>query len=289
LNAIRLIDGIGPIADQYDLFLLDQWGVLHNGEAAHPEAVEAMRRLRHAGKSIVLISNSSKRSPSSVGNLERLGVERGLYDDVITSGEMAWQEMKAGTVPFLRDLGPRCFLFTWGGDASFLKGLRFTAVDTVDDADFLLLAGTSGANIDIYEDELRAGIRRGLPMVCLNRDYVSVDPAGRLVECSGKVAARYEALGGKVRYYGKPGREIYEAAFARAPGSHRHPIIIGDSLHHDIAGGRAAGIGTIFITAGIHSFDLGIRAGETPTAQAVTALCKKEGVCPDFAMAKLVW
>ncbi len=65
--------------------------------------------------------------------------------------------------------------------------------------------------------------------------------------------------------------------------------MIGDSLHHDIAGGRAVGIGTIFITAGIHSFDLGIRPGETPTAQAVTALCKDEGVCPDFAMAKLAW
>lgn len=289
MNAVRLIDGIGPIAGQYDLFLLDQWGVLHNGEAAHPEAVEAMRQLRRAGKSIVLISNSSKRSLSSERNLARLGVERELYDDVVTSGEMAWQEMKAREVPFLRDLGPRCYPFTWDGDASFLKGLPYTAVDTVEAADFLLLAGTSGATIGIYEDALQAGIRRGLPMVCLNRDYVSVDPAGRLVECSGRVAARYEALGGKVRYYGKPGREIYEACFARAPGTHRHPIIIGDSLHHDIAGGRAAGIGTIFITAGIHSFDLGIRSGETPTAEAVTALCKKEGVCPDFAMAKLAW
>jgi HAD superfamily hydrolase (TIGR01459 family) len=288
LNAIRLIDGIGPIAGQYDLFLLDQWGVLHNGEAAYPAAIEAMRRLRATGKNIVLISNSSKRSPYSVHNLARLGIERGLYEDVVTSGELAWQEMKAGDVPFLRQLGRRCFLFTWGGDASFLEGLRFVAVDTVEEADFLLLAGTSGATISIYEEALQAGIRRGLPMVCLNRDFVSVDPVGRLVECSGKVAARYEALGGSVRYYGKPGREIYDACLARAPGA-RRPIIIGDSLHHDIAGGRAAGIGTVFITAGIHSFDLDIRPGETATSQAVMELCKSEGVWPDFAMAKLAW
>ncbi len=146
-------------------------------------------------------------------------MERALYDDVITSGEMAWQEMKAGEVPFLRDLGRRCFLFTWGGDASFIEGMRFKAVETVEEADFLLLAGTSGATIGIYEDALQAGIRRGLPMICLNRDYVSVDPAGRLVECSGKVAARYEALGGSVRYYGKPGREIYEACFRTRAGN----------------------------------------------------------------------
>ncbi len=288
MNAIRLIDGIGPLADTYDLYLLDQWGVLHNGEAAHPEAVDAMRRLRGAGKRIVLISNSSKRSPHSVRNLDRLGIERALYDDVVTSGEMGWQEMKAGVDPFFRALGARCFLFTWGGDASFLEGLRYRAVDTVEEADFLLLAGTSGATISIYEDDLQAGIRRGLPMVCLNRDFVSVDPEGRLAECSGKVAQRYEALGGMVRYYGKPGREIYDACLALAPGA-RRPVVIGDSLHHDIAGGRAVGIGTIFITAGIHSFDLGVRAGAAPTADGVTALCRREGVCPDFAMAKLAW
>jgi HAD superfamily hydrolase (TIGR01459 family) len=288
VNAIRLIDGIGPLADIYDLYLLDQWGVLHNGEAAHPEAVDAMRRLRSAGKRIVLISNSSKRSPHSIKNLDRLGIERALYDDVVTSGEMAWQEMKADGDPFFRTLGGRCFLFTWGGDASFLDGLRYQAVDTVEEADFLLLAGTSGATISIYEDDLQAGIRRGLPMVCLNRDFVSVDPEGRLVECSGRVAERYEALGGRVRYYGKPGREIYDACLALAPGASR-PVVIGDSLHHDIAGGRAVGIGTIFITAGIHSFDLGIRAGMAPTADGVTVLCRREGVCPDFAMAKLAW
>jgi HAD superfamily hydrolase (TIGR01459 family) len=288
LNAIRLIDGIGPIADAYDLFLLDQWGVLHDGEVAHPEAVDAMRRLRATGKPVVLISNSSKRAPHSVKNLERMGIERALYEDVVTSGELAWREMKAAEDPFIRALGPRCYMFTWGGDMSFVEGLPYRAVETVAEADFLLLSGTSGGTISIYEDALQAGMRRRLPMICLNRDFFSVDPAGRLVECSGRVAERYEALGGVVRYYGKPGREIYDACLAHVP-SARRPVAIGDSLHHDIGGGNAAGVATVFIAGGIHAFDLGIRPGEMPTADAIAALCRQQGVRPDYAMAKLAW
>jgi len=288
VKAVQLIDGIGGIAGRYDLFLLDQWGVLHNGERAHADAVSVLRRLREAGQRVILISNSSKPSSNSVMNLTRMGIERALYDDVVTSGELAWQEMKAAKDPFFRDLGTRCYMFTWGGDRSFIEGLPYLEVETVAEADFLLLSGTSGATISMYEDALQAGIRRGLPMICLNRDFVSVDPAGNLVECSGMVARRYETLGGTVRYYGKPGREIYEACLACAPGA-RRPVAIGDSLHHDIEGGRTMGIDTIFVTAGIHAFDLGIRPGEKPTKEALAALCRQQGVWPDYAMARLVW
>lgn len=288
MNAIELIDGIGGIAGNYDLFLLDQWGVLHNGETAHADAVSVLRRLHEAGRRVVLISNSSKPSSNSIANLTRMGIDRALYDDVVTSGELAWQDMRAGTDPFFRALGRRCYMFTWGGDRSFIEGLPYEAVAAVAEADFLLLSGTSGATISIYEDALQAGIARGLPMICLNRDFVAVDPAGNLVECSGMVARRYEALGGTVRYYGKPGREIYEACLARAPGA-RRPVGIGDSLHHDIEGGRSMGIDTIFITAGIHAFDLGIQPGEKPTPAALRKLYEEQGVRPNYAMARLAW
>ncbi len=288
MNAVQLIDGIGEIAGQYDLFLLDQWGVLHNGETTHADAVSVLRRLREAGQRVILISNSSKPSSNSVANLTRMGIDRALYQDVVTSGEIAWREMKAGKDPFFRNLGRRCYMFTWGGDRSFIEGLPYEEVPTAAEADFMLLSGTSGATVGIYEDALRAGVERGLPMICLNRDFVSVDPAGNLVECSGMVARRYEALGGTVRYYGKPGREIYEACLSLAPAA-RRPVGIGDSLHHDIEGGRGIGIDTIFVTAGIHAYDLGIQPGDKPAPEALNKLCGEQGVWPDYAMAKLAW
>ncbi len=288
MTSTRSLDGIRTIADGYDLFLLDQWGVLHNGETLHDGARAAMQALRGAGKHIVLISNSSKRTDVSVANLERMGIERALYDTVITSGEIAWQAMKAGDDPYFENLGRRCIMSTWGGDNSFLDGQDLEEVDSVDDAEFVLLSGTSGADASIYDEMLQAAAARNLPMVCLNRDMVSVDPTGRLIECSGTVAQRYERFGGKVRYYGKPGRDIYEACLAAAPSAER-PIAVGDSLHHDIAGAAGMGIDSIFVTAGIHRFDLGVADGGCPDIDAVARLAGEYGVTPTFTMPAFVW
>ena len=158
-------------------------------------------------------------------------------------------------------------------------------MDSLDDAEFVLLSGTSGADASIYDEMLQAAAARNLPMLCLNRDMVSVDPEGRLVDCSGKVAQRYESFGGKVRYHGKPGREIYEACLAAAPSADR-PIAVGDSLHHDMAG---MGIDSMFVTAGIHRFELGVADGECPDADAVARVAEEYGVTPTFTMPSFVW
>jgi HAD superfamily hydrolase (TIGR01459 family) len=288
VTAIQLIEGIGGIADEYDLFLLDQWGVLHNGEIAHAAAVTALRELRGARKEVILISNSSRPSSRSIANLERMGIERDLYRDVVTSGELAWREMKAAADPDIRALGERCFMFSWAGDASFIDGLSYTPVARIEDADFVLLSGTGGGTVGGYEETLREALGRELPMVCLNRDFFSVSPAGELVECTGLVARRYEEMGGTVRYYGKPGREIYDACLSLVSETKR-AVAIGDSLHHDIAGGEAMGIDTVFVTGGIHAFDLKIAPGETPSQDDVEMLCRKEGVVPTYAMARFSW
>lgn len=288
MTTTRFLDGIRTIAGDYDLFLLDQWGVLHNGETLHDGARAAMQALRDAGKQIVLISNSSKRSDVSVANLEKMGIERALYDTVITSGEIAWQAMKAGDDPYYASLGTRCMMFTWGGDNSFLEGQALEEVDSLDEAEFVLLSGTSGADASSYDETLQAAAARNLPMLCLNRDMVSVDPTGRLIDCSGKVAQRYESFGGEVRYHGKPGKDIYEACLAAASSAER-PIAVGDSLHHDIAGAVGMGIDSIFVTAGIHRFELGVADGGCPDADAVARVAAEYGVTPTFTMPSFVW
>lgn len=288
METIRILDGIEPIAADYDLFLVDQWGVLHNGAAPHEGALEALRQLRATGKPVVLISNSSKRVSVSERNLAQLGIERDLYDHAVTSGELGWQAMQARQDPFFAELGRRCFMFTWGGDMSFIDGLDLEAVQSMDDAEFLLLAGTSGAPVSTYEEPLQAGARRNLPMVCLNRDMVSVDPEGKLVDCSGKAAARYEALGGTVRYYGKPGGDIYDACLALAPGAER-PLAIGDSLHHDIGGANGIGAASVLVTSGIHRFELGDDPAQRPNVGPLMRLAEAYEAKPTFAMAYLAW
>jgi HAD superfamily hydrolase (TIGR01459 family) len=286
---IAMLDRLQPVAAGYDLFLIDQWGVIHNGASVHAGAVAAMRALRDAGKKVVLISNSSKRADVSEAALTAMGVERALYDDVVTSGEIAWRALDARTDPYYAGLGRRCFMFTWGGDKRFLDGLDLDDVDTPEAADFVLLSGTSGAPVaDEYESALQACVAQKLPMLCLNRDLVSVDPEGNLIDCTGKLAMRYEELGGQVRYHGKPGREIYQACLARAPDA-RRALAIGDSLHHDIAGANASDIDSVLVTGGIHAFDLGIAPDEDPDPANLAALCDQFGARPTYAMARFVW
>ena len=283
----QLIDRLSLIADAYDLFLVDQWGVLHDGAKAHDGAKEALRALREADKQIVLISNSSKRVEVSEARLGALGIERDVYDGMITSGEMGWHAMQARTDSFYDEIGHRCFLFTWDGDNSILDGQDLEEVDTVAEAEFLILAGTNATETN-YEDYLQEAAARNLPMVCLNRDFVSVSPEGELIECSGKLARRYEELGGSVRSYGKPGREIYDACLALAPGADT-PLMIGDSLHHDIAGANNVGIDSVLITNGIHRFDLDIDSDAAPTTEDVSDLSDTYGARPTDAMTRFVW
>ena len=98
----QLIVHLASIADEYDLFLVDQWGVLHDGAKAHPDARDALRALRQAEKRVVLISNSSKRATVSVARLEALGIERDAFDGLVTSGELGWQAMRERTAAWLR-------------------------------------------------------------------------------------------------------------------------------------------------------------------------------------------
>ena len=283
----QLIDRLSSVADAYDLFLVDQWGVLHDGTKLHDGSKEALHALRQADKRIVLISNSSKRVEISEARLGALGIERDCYDGMVTSGEMGWHAMRTRRDSFYADIGRRCFLFTWDGDNSILDGQDLEEVETIAEAEFLILAGTNATETN-YEDFLQEGAARNLPMVCLNRDFVSVSPEGELIECSGKLAQRYEELGGAVRSYGKPGRDIYDACMALAPGA-TAPLMIGDSLHHDIAGANTVGIDSVLITNGIHRFDLDIDDDAAPTGDDLSMLSDTYGARPTYAMKRLRW
>ena len=52
--------GFRNFADQYDAFILDQYGVLHNGGAPLEGARECLQMLQKAGIKVVLNSNSGQ-------------------------------------------------------------------------------------------------------------------------------------------------------------------------------------------------------------------------------------
>src|ERR1700757_3724367 len=102
---IQLIGGIGALAPRYDGFILDLWGVVHDGVAPLPGALECLHALIRAGKRIVLLSNAPRRADDVVERITRIGVPAGLYHHVMSSGEEAWQHLDRRDDRFYAALG----------------------------------------------------------------------------------------------------------------------------------------------------------------------------------------
>ena len=284
----EFIDSVEPLAEAYDLFILDQWGVLHDGAKAHTGAAEAMAKLKAAGKTIILVSNSSRRISVSIERLTKLGITPELYDHILTSGELAWDAIKTQSDPLYREIGPKCLLIGKDRRADFFDGLALELTDDVGSADLIIVGDLPDSPLDALEPMFREAVARDLTMVVLNPDFHSVDPNGALTPCPGQVGLAYEALGGKIKTHGKPNRSVYEVCFQLAPDPER-ALAIGDSLHHDIAGANGSAIDSVFITSGIHVFEMETTPGVTPTQDLVEKVCQKIGQTPTYWSTLFTW
>ena len=287
----RFVEGIGAFADRYEGFLLDQWGVIHDGRKALPEAVAALAELKRRNKRLVVLSNSGRRAALNRRRLAEMGLNVALFDAVVTSGEAAWSLLKHRTQPGFRELGRRCVLFTIGGDRGVLDGLGIEVVEQPEDADFLFNTGLEipPRTLDDYHDVLeRAAVLR-LPMVCSNPDRVAPS-SGRLITAPGTVAALYEQMGCDVLYVGKPHAPIYGACLDALDGLEPSEIVaVGDSVEHDVRGANGVEIDACFVTGGIHAEEFPAAASPAESQAKLADLCQRFGARPQWVMPRLLW
>jgi HAD superfamily hydrolase (TIGR01459 family) len=284
----RTIAGLREIAGAYDVYLLDLWGVLHNGVSAFPAAIAAMRELRGEGKRIGILSNGPRRASAVADQAAELGIAPDLYDAIHSSGEETRLALNGGD-SWAAGLGRRGLAIVPPKDRSLLTGLDLDWTGDPAAADFALLTGTGRPEDTVadYEPMLRQLRARDLLLICANPDLVVVRGNTREI-CAGAIAARYEALGGKVRYFGKPYPEVYERCLAALGSPPRGRILaVGDSLRTDIAGATRAGIDSLFILGGIHAAEL-IR-GNNLDLLAFADLCRREGATPRYLSGEFCW
>ncbi|KAK9840993.1 hypothetical protein WJX81_004817 [Elliptochloris bilobata] len=300
--AIPQLAGVSALPARYKGVLLDQYGVLHDGQKAYPGAVAAVEALAAAGRKLLVLSNSSRRSGGVLRKLAKLGFPEGVFVGVLTSGEIAHTRLagrKSGGW-FWEGLGSRCLHMTWAErGAILLEGLDLEVVTVPDQADFILAHGTQalgspgGAEVQQMSMEalralLPACAARGIPMLVANPDVVTVD-AGLLVPMPGMLAQWYEELGGEVVLLGKPAAVLYEEAL-RMLGLRKDEVLaIGDSLQHDIAGAHNIGLDSLFVAGGIHAADLGVPLDSDwePDREDLDALLYKHNTRPTMLMAYL--
>jgi HAD superfamily hydrolase (TIGR01459 family) len=251
---MRYLPGLAPIADAYDGFILDLWGVIHDGLRPFPGAIDCMRRLQ--GRPILLLSNAPRRAGAVQHTLRGLGVPDALYTHILTSGEATWQALHERDDPWFASLGRRVLHLGPKRDRGVLEELNCTFVDRAEDADFVLNTGPDDMRdagpLEDFIPELAACRRAGLKMICANPDLEIIRGNARIL-CAGALAAWYEAHGGEVRWIGKPHPAIYASALSMLGLPPSRVLAVGDSLRTDVAGAAGAGLDSVWVLGGIHA------------------------------------
>lgn len=249
---MRRIAGLSDLAGQYDALLCDVWGVLHNGIAAFPAAVDALTRFRAASGPVGLITNAPRPASSVRVQLERLGVPGDAYDAIVTSGDVTRDFIAQAPGVKLLHIGPE-------RDMPFYEGLEASLV-CEEEAQLVSCTGLVddvGEIPDDYRPLLERLVARDLVMVCANPDIV-VERGEHLVYCAGALARLYGELGGKAVLVGKPHRQIYDAAKRQISElGGKRVLAVGDGLATDIRGAVDNHIPALFVTDGIHGADFG--------------------------------
>ena len=206
---------------RYDFFLLDQFGVLHDGTNPLPGAIEMVNMLRESGKKVVVTSNSSQR----VNVAKRRWLELGFppVSDFITSGEFAWHYLN------MNYRGKKAIIFGWRsqlGVEEYLKGtdIEILSPQRVDEADVLIFQGSetmgyqdislkyTGQLDDEVVDVMTRAAEKGLLGVCANQDKKACW-AREEYYMPGMLEEAYRVrFGGETVFYGKPDYEFFTAA-----------------------------------------------------------------------------
>ena len=279
---MQRIAGLNELAGSYDSLLCDVWGVLHNGVAAFPGAVEALSRFRAGGGRVVLVTNAPRPSGPIREQLRALKIPDDAYDAIVTSGDVTRIAIEERPRARLLHLGPDRDLPLYDGlDAQFVAEPQAE------------LVSCTGLLDDVTEtpEDYRALFQRlavrGLRLVCANPDLV-VERGDKLFYCAGALAQLYAELGGEVVLVGKPHAPIYHAACeVIADLGASRTLAIGDGLPTDIRGAVENGFPVLFVTGGIHSADFG--PVDEPDAERVAARLEAEGLSAVAFMPHLAW
>ncbi len=260
MREVKTILGLKEIYKEYDVFLLDQWGVMHDGYNGYINAIDCIKMLIQAKKTLIIISNSSKRKNKTISKLDKLGFNKNDFIEVMTSGEMMWQSLFNANHQETKNLGKNCFhIFDERNEEGnqYVNGLeKFNFVTNISQADFIL-ACTPFNNFKVIDflPLLTEAKKNGLPFLCANPDYDTIEGNNHEdIFCMGTIADIYKNIGGKSFILGKPSIHIYNEVFKKLKEISKTKILaVGDSLYHDIKGARNFGIDSLLITStGIH-------------------------------------
>ncbi len=271
LEKLQNLNHLSEIFQSYDTYVIDLWGVMHNGISLNPKAIETVENLEKNSKKIVFLSNAPRPSSKVVDFLKKMKMNERYLKKVITSGEAAMHAINQNK------FGNKFYHLGPSRDNSIFEKIEENKT-TLENCDFILCTGLFDEyedNLDFYKDLLKNYTSKKL--ICTNPDLI-VHRGSTEELCAGAVANIFESLGGQVIYYGKPYKEIYKMCFSDG----EKVLAIGDNLRTDIKGANNLKIDSLFIYNGVHRKEL-------KNELDLNELFKKYNVQANFFQKELKW
>ncbi|MBR6411862.1 MAG: HAD-IA family hydrolase [Alphaproteobacteria bacterium] len=271
---MKIYDNLLEIADQFDTFLVDAYGVFWDGKGLIKGSAETLETLMKQGKKVCILSNTSAINYS----YEPRGLKKGVhYTTVITSGDVFYDALCRDNLPFP---GHKIYM-TGVLEFDITKGTSFQMVNRITDADlvyfgipqlssdeikqypelqdsfFLAKKYYNSISIKPFLPKLEQVFSSHLPVVSTNPDLIAAE-GGHWMIRQGTLAKLFRDMGGEIFEFGKPYPNIYQYAFQKLGIKPSAKIaMIGDTYRTDIRGGLDAGITPIWcLDTGIAQYEV---------------------------------
>ena len=289
---MKFYKNIIELSDQYQYFILDVWGVIHDGDFLYDGVLDSLQELKKQGKTICFLSNAPRRASVVQKVLADYGITRDLYEFILTSGEAAHIYLQQNQENGFKEFGEKYFYIGPQKDRGLVNDLNYDEVLDASQADFNITTGFDGLGSTMAErqHQLDASIKHNLPMICVNPDLMVVKKTGQEMLCAGVLAQEYQRLSGEVHFFGKPHMEVYKILLQKL-GLEKEDlgkiVAVGDGMETDIMGANEIGIDSALIAGGILANRVGVRYGQLPNELKLKKIFSEYGFEAKFVIAGL--
>jgi len=265
-------EGLKSIIENYDIFYIDLWGVVHNGITLHKNAIEALEEITKANKQYVLLTNAPRPNKTVKKFLEKMGLNDKIRENVYSSGEASLSYLKKN------HLGDKFYHIGPSRDFDLFVEFENNKKKDINESSYILCTGLfedQGKNLNYYKELFKDQTKK--KMVCTNPDLI-VDKGSQRELCAGSVALVFEKIGGEVVYFGKPFPEVYNQSIDNKK---KRILSIGDNLNTDIKGANLLNYDSLIISNGIHKKEI--------EKEGIEIVSKKYEVITNFIQTELKW
>ena len=239
--------GLSSIAENYSLFYIDLWGVVHNGVNLYQSAIDTLKEISKKKKDYVLLTNAPRPNSTVKNFLKKMGMDKEISDNVFTSGEAALNYLNKNYFDEkFYHVGPP-------KDFDLFKSFEKMKLNNIENSEYIICTGLFDEHdndLNYYKKLFEKSLKK--KMICTNPDLI-VDRGDTRELCAGSVAMVFEKMGGEVIYFGKPYPEVYNQSINN---KNKKILSIGDNLNTDIKGANLLNYDSLIISNGIHKNEI---------------------------------